>query len=254
MLAVFSLILSSCARNFNTVDFKYSSNAHQSFRSGMAEIDTPPEQLVVDLSAALRQQGAIVLQREKIDYILEEDKNAEACWQANSEIFQKEFHAYETNSFSLYQAIDRVAPYQNRGISQNCRIFNEISTGEKQSWLLMVQLPAERFNTTVYRPTSSRFFIFDGKNAPINAYSSSAVAEDIEIDITTRLYLWAWQNEDGKTNLYLEGRPFSGQVEAASGNSIGWKWWKVSNGYRESEVVRSYVLLIQDYDRDHFSP
>ena len=216
----------------------------------MVTLNASPEELIFDLSNSLRRQGETVLQREKLDYNLEETINAYACWEASNEITKEEFTAYSVNSYSQFKNIDRNTPYSKRGISPTCRIFNEVTTGGKDSWLLMVQFPSVHANTTVCRPTTSSFFAFDGQNQPLQAFSTTSIARKVEIDITTRLYLWAWQGEGGKTNVYIEGRLLSGQIESAPGNSIGWSWWKVTNGYRESEVVRSYVLLLQDYDRE----
>jgi len=88
-----------------------------------------------------------------------------------------------------------------------------------------------------------------GSGASVHGFATSQVAENVGIEIATRLYIWAWRSADGQTTVYLEGRPFSGQVEAAPGNSIGWTWWQLTNGYEERDVVKSYVLLLEDYDR-----
>lgn len=245
-LLLISTLITSCT--FTTVDFKYTSNSHQSFRSAISTIQTPPEILVSKLSSALRQHGAIILIREKIPYNLQIATNADKCWQANRTITLQEFASFSSNDYSQYKKIDRKAPFINMGITQNCQIFDEIPT-QNQSWLLMAQFPSERANTTIYKPTSSNFFIADGKTPPIHGFISSTTPETVEIDITTRLYMWAWEDNDGNTKIYLEGRPFSGQIEASNGNSIGWRWWKISNGYKEAEVVKTYILLLQDYDQ-----
>ncbi|RPA27860.1 hypothetical protein [Shewanella frigidimarina] len=250
MMIIAVCLLTSCAQTFFTVPFKYSSNSHLDFRSAMVTLNTPPEELIFDLSKFFRKQGAIVLQREKLDYRLEETTNAFACWEAQNENTQKEFMTYSVNSYTQFQQIDRKTAYNKREISPSCKIFNEVTTGVRDSWLLMVQFPPEYANKTIYRPTSSNLFIFGGQNQSLQGITTTSIAEKVQIDITTRLYLWAWESDDGKTNIYLEGRPVIAQVEATLGYSIGWVWWKVSNGYRESEVIRSYVLLLQDYDRE----
>ena len=38
------------------------------------------------------------------------------------------------------------------------------------------------------------------------------------------------------------------QIEDASGNSIGYLWWQQANGYSESQIVKNYISLIQEYD------
>jgi hypothetical protein len=248
MVTVIGIGLSGCT--FSRVDFKYSSIAHLSYKDAMTTVRCDPETLVFDLAEAFRRQGCVVLQRQELNYYLVENANAKACWEAATAIWKQEFDAYAQNSYSQYDRIDRLTPYTSRGVTQECRIFDEVLSDPKQSWLLMVQFPSRSANTIIYRPTITSFFVFNGVNPPIQAIGSSQSAESVGIDITTRLYIWAWRCADGRTSVYLEGRPFSGQVEAAKGNSIGWSWWKVSNGSQEADVVRSYLLLIQDYDRE----
>lgn len=249
-VAVAVVVISGCAPTFTRVDFKYSSIAHLSYRDAMTTINKDPETLVFELSEAFRRQGGMVLQRQELGYHLELDAAAQLCWEANTSIYEKEFASFEKNSYKQYRKINRTKPYTSRGVSPQCRIFDEVPTGSKTSWMLMVQFPPRSANATIYRPVSNSFFVFNGIDKPlIQGFGTTRVPQNVGIEISTRLYIWAWKGVEGKTVVYLEGRPFSGQVEAASGNSIGWQWWKISNGYQEADVVRSYLLLIQDYDR-----
>jgi hypothetical protein len=165
-------------------------------------------------------------------------------------IYQQEFSAYAKNNFPEYEKIDRVSPFKSRGIEQNCRFFEEIPAGGVDSRLMIVEFPPRSSRTIVYRPTMENFFVH-GSGQFVHGFSTSSVAENVEIQISTRLYIWASQNEASHTKLYLEARPISGQIEAGAGNSIGWKWWKIANGYEEQNIVRSYVLLLEDFDRQH---
>ena len=242
------LALSVCGCTFSTVAFKYSSLSHMDYHQAMVSIGASPEKLMYDLSEAFRRQGAVVLERKRINFHLIETGCAKECWAANAQIAQEEFATYRSNSFTAFKAIDRKGPFRERGVVPDCKIFDEVSDTATESWKMLVEFPPRSANTTVYRPTMSNFFIF-GQSTSIQGLSMSQTAQNVGILISTRLHIWAWRSKDGPTNVYLEGRPISGQIEAAPGNSIGWSWWQLANGFEEQNVVKSYVLLLEDYDR-----
>lgn len=246
-LIILFLFISGCA--FTKVDFKYSNLAHMNYRDAMTTISIKPEKFAFDFSEAFRLHGATILDRKKINYIFTEVVDAQKCWEARYEIYQKEFNSYRANDFSIYQNIDREQPYINRQINSNCQIFKETISPEADSWLLIVEFPPRSAKTILYQPNVDSFFIF-GNNAMVQGLSTSSIPKQVDISISTRLYAWIWKlpNEQ-KTSVYLEARPVSGQIESRPGNSIGYSWWQVANGYSEQQTVRHYISLIQEYDR-----
>lgn len=243
---VASLFLASCG--FSRVDFKYSNLAHMNYSEAMIKVSKKPEELVYGLSDAFRHHGANILERRKIDFILKEADDGAKCWEANYEIFQKEFEAYSQNDFLMYQSIDREKPYSSRGVKSDCSFFINTQAPEADSWFLLVELPPRSDQTIVYRPTVENFFMFS-QNRNIQGFSTSQVAEQVGISISTRLYVWAWRPSEGEeTSVYLQAKPVSGQIEANQGKSIGYSWWKIANGYSEQQTVKNYISLIEEYD------
>jgi len=218
------------------------------YHDAMTNISTKPEELVFDLSEGFRHHGATILARKKIDSIPNENADAQKCWEAQYEISQKEFDAYRANNYFMYQSIDREQPFVSRKIDKNCTLFTNTSAPGADSWFLLVELPPRSAQCVVYRPTLDTFFLF-GRNAAVQGLATSYTQEQVGISICTRLYIWAWRLPDGQdTYVYLQARPVSGQIEAKPGNSIGWNWWQLANGYDEQQTVRNYIALIQEYD------
>jgi len=248
-IILLSLALTGCATNFSRVDFKYSNLAHMNFRDAMINVSRSPEELVFDLSEAFRRNGANVLERTKLNFILSESSNAQSCWEADYEIFQQEFAAYRANSFPMYKSIDREKPYISRKVTNNCSLFTNTNAPDADSWLLLVELPPRTSQTTVYQPTVDNFFLFS-QNKSVQGFSTSYIPEQTAISVSTRLYIWAWKPKDSqKALVYLLAKPVSGQIEANKGNVIGYTWWQLANGYAEQQTVRNYIALIQEYDR-----
>lgn len=249
VLIMLLAVLSGCAQNFTRVDFKYSNLAHMNYRQAMTSISISPEVLVYDLSEAFRQKGAQVLNREQLEFYPREKEDGYQCWEAEYSIFQKEFEAYRNNSFSAYRSIDRETPFTSRNVSSECSVFENISDESVESWFLRVEFPPRSSQATVYRPTVDDFFIFS-QNQIVQGFSTTHVPKQIDIEVATRLYLWAWRFKGSEeTSIYLMARPVSGQIEAALGNSIGHKWWQIANGYSEEQTVKNYLFFIEEYDR-----
>lgn len=244
-----SLALTGCATNFSRVPFKYSNLAHMSYRDAMTSVSRMPEELVFDLSEAFRHNSANVLERTKLKFILSENSDAQNCWEAEYEISQLEFAAYRANSFPMFKSIDREKPFTSRQIKNNCSLFTNINAPDADSWFLLVELPPRTSQTTVYQSTVDNFFLF-GQNKSAQGFSTSHTTELAAISVSTRLYIWAWRPAgEQKTLVYLLAKPVSGQIEAKLGNSIGYSWWQIANGYSEQQTVRNYIALIQEYDR-----
>jgi hypothetical protein len=244
-----SLALTGCATNFSRVPFKYTNLAHMNYRDAMISVSRMPEELVFDLSEAFRHNGANVLERTKLKFIISENSDAQKCWEATYEIFQQEFAAYRANNFPMFNSIDREKPFTSRQIKNNCTYFSNINVLETESWFLLVELPPRTSQTTVYQPTMDNFFLF-GQNKTVQGFSTSYIPEQVAISISTKIYIWAWRPAgEQKTRVYLHAIPVSGQIEAKVGNSIGYSWWQIANGYSEQQTVRNYISLIQEYDR-----
>ena len=248
-MILLSLALTGCATNFTRVDFKYTNLAHMNYRDAMTTVSRNSEELVFDLSEAFRRNGANVLERTKLNYILSENDNAHNCWEAEYEIFQQEFAAYRANSFPMYKSIDRKKPFASRQVTNDCSLFTNTNDSDADSWLLIVELPPRTSQTTVYQPTIDNFFLFS-QNKTVQGFSTSYIPKQAAISVSTRLYIWAWRPKDNqRTLVYIFAKPISGQIEAKAGNSIGYTWWQMVNGYSEQQTVRNYIALIQEYDR-----
>lgn len=250
----FSILLTGCANNFTRADFKYSNIAHMNYREAMTEISTPPEEFIFDISDAFRKHGATILERKKIDFFITENSFAQKCWEANYSICQKEFTAYRSNDFKMYKAIDREKPFSTRNLTNDCSYFTNSTKPGTDSWFLLVEFPPRSAQTIIYRPSLNSFFVFNPDIAThgfqgVQGFSTSQHQEQVRVNISTRLYVWAWKESNAtNTNIYLMAKPISGQIEAAPGNSIGYSWWQQANGYSELQVVKNYISLIQEYD------
>jgi hypothetical protein len=219
------------------------------YRDAMTNVSRMPEELVFDLSEAFRHNGANVLERAKLKFILSENSDAQKCWEAEYEIFQLEFASYRANSFPMFESIDREKPFTSRQVKNNCSLFTNTNAPEVDSWFLLVELPPRTSQTTVYQPTMDNFFLF-GQNKTVQGFSTSYIPEQVAMSVSSRLHIWAWRPAGSqKTLVYLLAKPMSGQIEAKLGNSIGYTWWQMANGYSEQQTVRNYITLIQEYDR-----
>ena len=238
-----------CA-TFNRVDFKYSNLAHMNISDAIVEFENmDPERLVFALSEAFRAKSHEIIDRKKLDFYYVATPISEKCCEAEREIFQQEFSAYQTNNFAMYKSIDRESPFSNRGITNQCKKFEIIRQPDVNSWFLEVEIPQGNYSTNVTVPDVNSFFLFNGSN-PITAYSLKNKTQTVNTSFASRLYIWAWKNpESGKTTVYLEAKPINGQIAACSGCSIGYSWWKQANGYAEFKLVKHYALLLQELKR-----
>ena len=243
------LLVHGCA-TFNRVDFKYSNLAHMNIRDAIVDFDnTDPEKLVFALSEAFRTKSYEIIDRKKLDFYYVETPVSQKCCEAEREIFQQEFSAYEANNFGMYKSIDRESPFSSRGITNQCKKLEIVRQQDVNSWFLEVEIPQGYYSTNVTVPDVNSFFLFNGSN-PITAYSLKNKTQTVNTSFASRLYIWAWKNpETGTTTVYLEAKPINGQIVACSGCSIGYSWWKQANGYAEFKLVKHYVLLLQELKR-----
>ncbi|MGZ9897044.1 hypothetical protein [Shewanella gaetbuli] len=247
------LNLTACANGFSRVDFKYTSASHLNFKQSSLNMSLPPDELVAQLSNSFSRQGARVLIREQLDHILKPTLDSYGCWEAKRAITEQEFAAFTKNSFSDYKNINRDFPYKSRNLKLNCNQYEQVTVKDANSWLLMVEFPPVTANKTIYRPSVNNFFIAS-QSTHMNGFSISEVPENVSIQIFTRLYIFLRAMPNGGSEVYLEARPVSGQVEASDGASIGWSWWRLSSAFEERDIVRSYKILLEDYDRAVNSP
>jgi len=219
-------------------------------RDAMVEFDNlDPERLVFSLSEAFRARSYEIIDRKKIDFYYAPTAVAEKCCEAEREIFQKEFAAYSANDFSMYKSIDRESPFTNRGVTNQCKKLDIIKQPDVNSWFLEVEIPQGNYSTNVTVPDVNSFFLFHN-SGPITAYSIRNKTQSISTSFASRLYIWAWKNqEDTKTTVYLEAKPINGQIVACSGCSIGYSWWQQANGFAEFKLVKHYALLLEELKR-----
>lgn len=245
------LLLSGCATTFYRVDFRYSNLAHMDIKEAFVNFDnTDPEKLIFALSEAFRSKSYEIIERKKLDFYYVVTPSCEMCAEADREIIQQEFSAYQANSFTLYKSIDRRLPYLSRGITPQCKMLETMSQSEVNSWFLEVEIPQGDFSTNVTIPDVNSFFLFNGSSNPTTAYSLKSKSRTISTSFASRLYIWAWEDPGtNKTVVYLQAKPINEQIVANPGNSIGYSWWKQANGYAEYKLVKHYVLLLQELKR-----
>lgn len=245
------LLISGCATNFDRVDFKYSNLAHMDIKDAFVNFDnTDPEKFIFALSEAFRSKTYEIIERKKLDFYYVETPSCEKCAEADREIFQQEFSAYQANSFPMYKSIDRKLPYLSRGITTECKKLQIVRDSGVNSWYLEVEIPQGDFSTNVTTPDLNSFFLFNGSSNPITAYSLKNKSQTVATSFASRLYIWAWEDPGtNKTVVYIEAKPINGQIVANPGNSIGYSWWKQANGYAEFKLVKHYVLLLQELKR-----
>ena len=244
-------LISGCATTFDRVDFKYSNLAHMDIKDAFVNFDnTDPEKLIFALSKAFRSKSYEIIDRKKLDFYYIETPSCGKCAEADREIFQQEFSAYQANSFPMYTSIDRELPYVSRGITPQCKKLETVRQSGVNSWYLEVEIPQGDFSTNVSIPDVNSFFLFNGSSNPITAYSLKNKTQTVSTSFASRLYIWAWEDPGtNKTIVYLEAKPINGQIVANPGNGIGYSWWKQANGYTEFKLVKHYVLLLQELKR-----
>ena len=239
-----------CETVFTRVSFHYTSLSHMSPKDSATTVSTGPEDLVFELSEAFRANGAVVVNRSKVDYVLDLTPGWEDCWRANYELQQKDFALYRQNDFQAFKHLDRSTTFTAHHVSDECAFFVNRNDPSAESWYLVIDLPPRTAETTIYRPTFDQFFQVSQKGVAMQTVSTGTAEEKKSIKLFSRLYLWASRTADSATTtVYLIARPVCDQVEASRGISIGYSWWDSTNGFFEQQVVRNYLALIQEYDR-----
>lgn len=248
LLLLSTILLGSCSHTISRVDFKYSSLAYMPYYEAIVDLDIPAEELIFSLSNGLRAESFEILERKEIPYQLKESNESRHCWEALNELYLKEFHSYELNSFEEYKKIDRNIIFEKRGVTVNCSIFTEIKSNSP-SWYLEAEISRGSYTTEVIVPNIETFFLSNG-TTNINGISSNSKIKEVGTEFRSRLYVWASENEEAKTTrVYIMAKPVNSQTVSNPGNSIGYSWWKQSNGYAESRLVKKYVFLLQELGR-----
>lgn len=239
-----ALMLQGCG--FSRVGFKYGSFHHVPPSESMTSIGIPPTDLAMLLSRGLRQEGAVIVDRRKINTVIDIPADALACWSATKEVVDAEFESYRRDDFGLFSNIDRDTPFVKRHVVNNCQIISQHNDNDiEESWYLAVDLHDR--NPTVNLTTYNDLVLTDGKKLIVGGVESSG--ESININIYSRLKFWIWRKKgDNRTSVYVEGIPVSGGLEAKNGNSIGYLWWQHITGYEESRLVRNYLALLSEMD------
>jgi hypothetical protein len=241
------LIIQGCqSNNFVKVDFKYRNLSHMPVDDAMVELDVSPKALIYALGDSFKAQNNLMLDRQKLDFFNMKSPNYKECWEAQKEIIAAEFVSYQQNNFSSYENLDRHAVFAKHGVTENCTLMQVASLDTAESWFLRVEIPQGNYNTTISVPNVESFFAFSG-NVSVFGNSTSYSNQTVTTSFSSRLYIWAWkESPESKTKVYLMANPVNSQVEACGGCSIGYKWWKQSNGYAEFKLVKHYKFLLED--------
>lgn len=243
--------IQGCATNFTKVDFKYTSLAHISPTESTVVVNGEPENIIFKLSEGFRKNNATILERTSLDYYYEENESSNNCWQALCEIYNAEFESYRNNNFYQYKKIDRVAPFKKRDVGNNCKMLNKIVDKNVSSWFLMVEFKDRSGSITV--PTTDTFFVMNNSNNYAFGNVTNSQGKNINMAFSTRLKFWVSEGPDvGKSTIYIKGIPISGQIAAAPGNSIGYSWWQLANGYEEYKTVKNYLNFIKELDHESY--
>lgn len=249
LISVLLLFCVGCQTTFVKVDFKYSNLAHMKANDAIVELDIEPEVLIHSLSNSFRAQNNNILERKKVDYVNSKTENSDKCWSAQNEIFKAEFITYQQNNFTNYTNIDRLGILAKYGFGENCNIMQEVSTESADSWLLKVEVPQGNYDTTISVPNVSSFLFY---SSSYPTYGSVIEHKDrvVSTSFSSVLYIWASKlTPESKTKVYLFARPVNEQVESCFGCSIGYKWWKKTNGFAELKLVKQYKFLLEDLAR-----
>jgi len=164
-------------------------------------------------------------------------------------MFQAEFIAYQQNNFNNYKDIDRLGIFAKYGFGDDCKIMQEVTTDNSDSWLLKVEVPQGNYDTTISVPNVSSFLFY---SSSYPTFGSVVNKKDrvVSISFSSVLYIWASKlTPESKTKVYLFARPVNEQVESCFGCSIGHKWWKQTNGVAEFKLVKQYKFLLEDLAR-----
>ncbi len=163
LLTISLFLICGCTQRLARVDFKYSNLAHMNVKEAFVDFDdVDPENLIFALSEAFRSKSYEIIDRHKLDFYYAETPTSEKCYEANREIIQQEFLAYQANDFGKYKAIDRESPFLSRGITDQCHILEKVKVLNIKSWFLQVEIPQGDYSTNVTVPEVSSFFLFNG--------------------------------------------------------------------------------------------
>lgn len=248
-LIVVMLLLAGCqSPTFSRVDFKYSNLAHMELKDAVVKVGAEPQDLIFALSNAFSAQGNYVIERSQLDYYYKFHSKSDACWKANYEIYQKEFHTFTLNNYSIYHRIDRAGVFDSYGVSEQCTFFDMVSDNSSKSWFLKVEIPQGNFQSTISVPTVESFFAYS-LNGNVSGTTTTYQNQVINTKFSSMLYIWAWkESPSSETLVYLFSKPVNEQVESCNGCSIGHNWWKQANGYAEYKIVKHYKYLLESLD------
>jgi hypothetical protein len=232
----------------NKAYFKYDSLAHVNYYNSSTILKINSEDLAFMLSENFRNSGGTVIDRKKVSSIPVKSNNSDTCWEANQELTDKEFEIFSTRSYSLFKSLDNDEPFLSRDINIDCKIYEFSGAQSDQAFLLVVDFPAKGTTTSIYQPTLNSFFITNGTQM-VNGLVTGGSNRILGIKAFSRMRIWIWPESDGVSRVFMVATPVSNGIEAGGDAQIGVLWWNAINGRIESNLVRSYILLFEEYAR-----
>jgi hypothetical protein len=252
LLISYSSLVSGCASlmTVNKSFMKYNSLTHINVEQSTVSLSMGVEELAFTLSEKFRELGGVVRERVLVNEIPRKTVNSQLCWEAKNEVSKSEFKIYETRDYSMYKNLDTSIPFNKRNISQDCKIYELEIAEEKEVYLLEIDFPDRNSSAAIYQPTLNTFFLSNGTNI-INGFVSGGNTRNVGVKANSRLRIWIWPKSKNSSNLFMVANPVSNGFESGTDENltIGVLWWKTINGSAEANLVRSYVLLFEEYER-----
>jgi hypothetical protein len=247
-------IVSGCASlmTVNKAWMKYNSLTHIDFDHSTVSLSKGAEELAFTLSEKFRELGGSVLERKLVNTIPRKTENSRLCWEAKNDLSTDEFKIYETRDYSMLKGLDPAIPFTEKNISQDCKIYEFEIVKQNEVYLLEVDFPDRNSSATIFQPTLNTFFMSNGSST-VNGLVAGGSNRNVGVKANSRLKIWIWPKSKNSSNVFMEAIPVSNGVESTNGPDdfpvIGVLWWKTINGDAESNLVRSYVLLFEEYER-----
>jgi hypothetical protein len=254
LLILSMTLLSGCASlmTINKAWMKYNSLTHIDFDQSTVSLSMGTEELAFTLSEKFRELGGSVLERKAVNTVPRKTENSRLCWEAKNDLSTDEFKIYQTRDYSMFKGLEPATPFNERNISPDCKIYEFEIVKENEVYFLTVDFPDRNSSATIYQPTLNTFFMSNGTNT-VNGLVTGGSTRNVGAKANSKLRIWIWPKNNNSSNIFMEANPVSNGVESTSGPDdfpvIGVLWWKIINGEAESNLIRSYVLLFEEYER-----
>lgn len=244
-------ILSSCMSLMTVVktEFKFNSLSHLRYDDSRILLPGKTGDIAFMLSESFRNAGGTVLERELVNIFPNKTAESDSCWDAKRELTQMEFAAFNAKDYGAYVDIDRETPFKTRQLSLDCKVFAEEKRERPDTYKLLIDFPNKQISNQIYKPTVSNFFISNGQKMTQGMVVSGG-SSNVRLDIFTRLRIYVWPSDSAdEVNVFMIATPVIGDIEAQEGATVGSLWWPTTDGKTEANVVKSYLLLLEDHMR-----